>query len=162
MKKKKSYTGIFLLLLVCVQFLGGCAIRQNSDKVEDLEFTVTRMQELPKTLQEQIEQKKEEAFTLTYSDNEYLYIARGYGIQETGGYSISVDACYRTENTIDVKTTLHGPQAGEKVEKAPSCPFVVIKMELRSEPVKVSVCPERNNYSKVLITYCQKFNTLLY
>lgn len=136
MKKRKKYIGVLLVLVLCVQFLGGCVLRQKTDKVEDLEFTVTRMQELPKTLQEQIELKKEEAFTLTYSDNEYLYIARGYGVQETGGYSISVDECYRTENTIDVKTTLHGPQAGEKVEKAPSCPFVVLKLELRSDPVK--------------------------
>lgn len=136
MVKKKKIGIILLVLLVFSQFLGGCVIKQKSDKVEDLEFTVTRMQDLPKALQEQLELKREEDFTLTYSDNEYLYIARGYGVQETGGYSISVDACYRTENTIDVKTTLHGPQAGEKVEKAPSCPFVVLKMELRSEPVK--------------------------
>lgn len=142
MKKKKSYTGIFLLLMACMLLFGGCAIKQGQDKVEDLEFTITRMQELPKTLQEQIERKKEETFTLTYSDNEYLYIARGYGIQETGGYSISVDECYRTNNTIDVKTTLHGPQAGEQVEKAPSCPFVVLKMELREEQVKVTVQPQ--------------------
>ncbi len=125
-----------MFLVAGMQILGGCAIKQNADKVEDLEFTVTRVQELPKTLQEQIELKKEEEFTLTYSDNQYLYIARGYGVQETGGYSISVDECYRTNNTIDVKTTLHGPQAGEQVEKAPSCPFIVLKLELREEPVK--------------------------
>lgn len=136
MKKKKYYIGILMFLVAGMQILGGCAIKQNADKVEDLEFTVTRVQELPKTLQEQIELKKEEEFTLTYSDNQYLYIARGYGVQETGGYSISVDECYRTNNTIDVKTTLHGPQAGEQVEKAPSCPFIVLKLELREEPVK--------------------------
>jgi hypothetical protein len=96
---------------------------------------VTNTQELPETLQEQIEQKKEEDFQMTYSDNEYLYIARGYGIQETGGYSITVDDCYLTENTICVSTTLVGPEVGEQVEKVPSYPYLVIKLELRSEPV---------------------------
>ena len=135
MKHKKAICSA-AVFVACIQLLGGCAIREDTKKAEDLEFTVTQTAELPEALREQIEEKKEEAFTLTYSDNEYLYITRGYGEQETGGYSISVDACYRTKNTINVQTTLHGPKAGENVEKAPSYPFVVLKLELRSDPVK--------------------------
>lgn len=123
------------MILVLVMGLGGCVLLQGKDKVEDLEFTVVRQQELPTTLQEQLEQKKEEEFQITYSDNEYLYIARGYGIQETGGYSIAVEDCFLTENAICVKTTLIGPKVGENTEKTPSYPFIVLKLELRSEPV---------------------------
>ena len=115
--------------------LGGCIVQQGKEKMEDLEFTVMRIQDVPSALQEQLEQKKEEDFKLTYSDNEYLYIARGYGIQETGGYSITVNDCYVAENAICVKTTLNGPKVGEQVEKSPSCPMIVLKTELRSEPV---------------------------
>lgn len=115
--------------------LTGCVVRQGAEKQKDLEFTVIRIQDVPASLKEQLEEKKEEDFKLTYSDNEYLYIVRGYGIQETGGYCISVNECYLAENKICVRTTLNGPQAGEKVEKTPSYPMVILKMELRSEPV---------------------------
>ena len=103
--------------------------------VKRLEFTVMDPVDLPKELQEEIIAKQEEEFAFTYSDREYLYIARGYGEQETGGYCISIDECYRTSNTICVKTTLTGPENGEKVQTAPSYPFIVIKLEMRSEEV---------------------------
>jgi hypothetical protein len=115
--------------------LGGCVLQQEKEKVQDLEFTVMNTQELPEALQDQLEAKKEEEFTLTYSDNEYLYIARGYGMQETGGYSIVVQECYLTDNTICVGTVLSGPAVGETVEKSPSYPFIVLKVELREEDV---------------------------
>lgn len=123
------------LLLVLSGLLSGCIMQQGQEKIEDLEFTVMDPADLPEELQQQIISRQEEDFSLTYSDEEYLYIARGYGEQETGGYCISVDQCYRTSNTICVKTTLTGPQAGEKVNTAPSCPYIVIKLEMRAEEV---------------------------
>ena len=89
--------------------LTGCVVRQGAEKQKDLEFTVIRIQDVPASLKEQL--------------------------QETGGYCISVNECYLAENKICVRTTLNGPQAGEKVEKTPSYPMVILKMELRSEPV---------------------------
>lgn len=115
--------------------LSGCVMQQGQEKIEDLEFTVMDPVDLPKELQEEIIAKQEEEFAFTYSDREYLYIARGYGEQETGGYCISIDECYRTSNTICVKTTLTGPENGEQVQTAPSYPFIVIKLEMRSEEV---------------------------
>lgn len=134
MKQKRARIRLAALIFP-VLLLSGCMIHQGSDKLQDLEFTVVDTKELPETLQEQLELKKEGEFKLTYSDNEYLYIARGYGMRETGGYSIAVNECSLTENAILVKTTLTGPQVGEDVEKTPSYPYVVIKLELRSEPV---------------------------
>ncbi len=110
-------------------------MQQGQEKIEDLEFTVMDPVDLPKELQEEIIAKQEEEFAFTYSDREYLYIVRGYGEQETGGYCISIDECYRTSNTICVKTTLTGPENGEQVQTAPSYPFIVIKLEMRSEEV---------------------------
>ena len=123
------------LVLAITSVLSGCVMQQGKDKIEDLEFTVMDPADLPEELQEQIIARQEEDFSLTYSDQEYLYIARGYGEQETGGYCISIDQCYRTSNTICVKTTLTGPQEGENVNAAPSYPYIVIKLELRSEEV---------------------------
>ena len=82
-----------------------------------------------------MKKKKEGDFRFTYSDNEYLYVARGYGIQETGGYSISVEDCYLSDTAICVKTRLQGSENGEEVTKAPSYPFIVLKLELREEEV---------------------------
>lgn len=123
------------LVLVLSSLLSGCIVKQGQEKLEDLEFTVMDPADLPEELQQQIIARQEEEFSLTYSDEEYLYIARGYGEQETGGYCISIDQCYRTNNTICVKTILTGPQNGEKVNTAPSCPYIVIKLEMRSEEV---------------------------
>ena len=89
---------IFVLML-----LSGCVRKECEEKVKDLEFTVTKEEELPEALRQQIEEKKEGDFRFTYSDNEYLYVARGYGIQETGGYSISVEDCYLSDTAICVK-----------------------------------------------------------
>ena len=91
-----------VLILMIAGGLSGCIVQQGRDKIEDLEFTVMDPADLPEELQQQIAARQEEDFSLTYSDEEYLYIARGYGEQETGGYCISVDQCYRTGNTICV------------------------------------------------------------
>ncbi len=64
---------------------------------------------------------------LTYTDQEHLYIAVGYGVQQTGGYSIAVNQCYLTKNAIYFDTTLVGPSKGEQVNQAKSYPYLVVK-----------------------------------
>ncbi len=126
------------LVAVCLAvsaLLSGCVLRQGEEKLMDLEYTVVRPEEIPETLAAEIEEKKEADFEITYSDNEFLYIARGYGAQETGGYSISVEECYLVENAICVRTVLTGPKVGEQVHKEPSYPYIVLKTELRDEKV---------------------------
>jgi hypothetical protein len=135
MGKKKLCVLAAAFVVGISSLLHGCVLQQSEEKVQELEFTVVSDAELPEALQEQIEQKKEEAFTMTYSDNEYLYIARGYGMQETGGYSIAVQDCYLSEDSICVGTALTGPAVGETVEKSPSYPYIVLKLELREENV---------------------------
>ena len=135
MKDKKRKYILMIILLGVLMLLCGCVRKECEEKVKDLEFTVTKEEELPEALRQQIEEKKEGDFRFTYSDNEYLYVARGYGIQETGGYSISVEDCYLSDTAICVKTRLQGPENGEEVTKAPSYPFIVLKLELREEEV---------------------------
>ena len=135
MKDKKRKYILLIILLGVLMLLSGRVRKECGEKVKDLEFTVTKEEELPEALRQQIEEKKEGDFRFTYSDNEYLYVARGYGIQETGGYSISVEDCYLSDTAICVKTRLQGPKNGEEVTKAPSYPFIVLKLELREEEV---------------------------
>ena len=126
----------FILLFMSVMLLSGCSMQSDDNKkLEDIEFTVLSEDEIPDELKTQIEEKKQEEFKLTYSDDANLYIARGYGKQESGGYSISVDELYFTENAVFFKTSLIGPSASEPVENSESFPYVVVKMELTDKNV---------------------------
>ena len=99
------------------------------EKEENLEFTVVQQGDCPEELQRLIAQKREEKFHLSYKDNGEMYICVGYGKQATGGYSVNVKEVYTTENAICVDTTLIGPNENDLVLKAPSFPYVVIKVE---------------------------------
>lgn len=135
MKKWERIESI-LLVLVLALCLGGCGIEKNSiQKLQDLKFEVVEKTEIPEELMITIEEKQKEGFKLTYSDENNLFIAAGFGIQPTGGYSISVDECYETKNAVYFKTTLTGPAKGEKINQVPSYPFIVVKLEKTAKSV---------------------------
>lgn len=121
-----------LFLLGCI--LGGCTGKEE-EKVKDLEFTVIGQNEIPKELADIIEQKKGAEFKLTYTDGGDLYIAVGYGEQQTGGYSITVPKLYLTENSIVIQTELQGPETAGGEPAAPSYPYIVVKTPFVEEPV---------------------------
>ena len=107
-------------------------------KIKDLEFTVLAEENIPEELKTVIEEKKNSAFKVTYQDNGFLYICVGYGEQVSGGYSITVNALYLTENAIYADTTLLGPDPADPAadkKKAPSCPYIVLKTEFVDKPV---------------------------
>ncbi|MCI8660918.1 MAG: protease complex subunit PrcB family protein [Lachnospiraceae bacterium] len=133
----KMVWAVFLLFWVLmVRFLTGCSVeKENQDKVRDLEFTVVGETELPEELKSLVEEKKIAPFKLTYSNDQGLYIAVGYGEQATGGYSISVDELYLTENSIVIDTELKGPEKGETVGVEKSYPYIVIQTEYLENPV---------------------------
>ena len=85
--------------------------------------------EIPKELSEKIEEKKSADFKLTYESDKYLYIVRGYGEQETGGYSIQILDLYLTQNAVVFHTNLKGPSKDEVKNAAPSYPYIVIRIE---------------------------------
>lgn len=125
-----------LLVLALAALCTGCSFsKEEKDKVKDLEFTVVEDVQVPEELKELIEQKKAKDFKLTYSNDEALYIVVGYGEQATGGYSIQVKELYLTENSIVLDTELIGPEKGEPTGTEKSYPYIVIKTELREEPV---------------------------
>lgn len=117
-------------------FLSGCGIQvQEREKLRDLEYGIVKEQEVPKELWEILEEKKQEPFKLTYEEEESFYLCIGYGEQNTGGYSIEVKELYLAENAIYFDTNLIGPSQEEKVQKAHSYPFLVVKTELVDKPV---------------------------
>ena len=129
---------ICLLVIVSIMAAMLSACGGETEKEEDrnnLEFTVVSEDRLPDELKEILDQKKESAFKLTYADEGYLYICVGYGKQESGGYSVTVNELYETDNAIYVNTNLLGPKAGSSPGSSPSYPYIVLKIEFRDKTV---------------------------
>lgn len=114
----------------------GCTIRkEDTEKLRDIDFTVVESEDVPEELRDIIQEKQENETKLFYADEGYLYVVRGYGKQDTSGYSVEVRDCYETENTICVETNLLGPPKGEEIVEKPTYPCVVIKIEYSEKDV---------------------------
>ncbi len=139
MRKRDEYQRrIVSVCLICLScfLVYACGKKQDSmEKIKDLEYTVIAEDNIPKELLAKIEEKKENAFRLTFEDQGFLYICMGYGTQQTGGYSIAVNALYETANAIYIDTNLIGPSAEEKKNQVKSYPYVVVKTEFLDKPV---------------------------
>ena len=117
-----------LLMITVLVTLFGCGIEKtDGNRLQDLEYEIK--DEIPKELAEKIEEKKSADFKLTYENDKYLYIVRGYGEQETGGYSIQILDLYLTQNAVVLHTNLKGPSKDEVKNAAPSYPYIVIRIE---------------------------------
>lgn len=133
--KKKNRGGLLkkiciiaIILILCT--ISGCSIKKTSSKkVRNIEYTVVEDEDVPKELMELIDDKKEEVFSLTFNDKNYLYMVKGYGPQPTTGYGITLSDIYETDDSICVKTTLKGPAKTEKVNQIVTYPYIVIKVE---------------------------------
>ena len=118
-----------LLMITVLVTLFGCGIEKtDGNRLQDLEYEIIE-DKIPKELAEKIEEKKSADFKLTYENDKYLYIVRGYGEQETGGYSIQILDLYLTQNAVVLHTNLKGPSKDEVKNAAPSYPYIVIRIE---------------------------------
>lgn len=134
-RKWLALAGVAVLaVIICV--MGGCFAKgDKGNKVRDLDFTVVAEGDIPSELQQIIAEKRQSPFKLTYSDDQNLYIAVGFGQQAGGGYSIAVNQLYLTENSIVLDTELLGPEKGENTGSESSYPIIVIKTEMSELPV---------------------------
>lgn len=121
--------GQLLVILCLCAALTGCGSKEPKGKIRDLECSVLEEDQIPQPLMEVIEENKGKEMKLSYQKDGALYIARGFGEQKTGGYSITVTQCYLAEDGIHVQFELLGPPAGEKPVEEPSYPYLVIQME---------------------------------
>lgn len=139
MKKLTGRKWMFCILLtlwvIAVRCLSGCSAEEENQKERDLEFTIVGEEAVPPDLLSVIQSKGEEPFKLTYFDEQNLYIAVGYGRQESGGFSISVNALYLTDNAVVIDTELKGPEPGEDAGTETSAPYIVVKTEYLENPV---------------------------
>lgn len=133
--KGKMCLGLLMLMAMTLWLVGCSASKDSGDKVRDLDFSVAGDLDVPDELKKLIAEKQQQPFKLTYSDEQNLYIAVGYGVQPTGGYSISVNDLYLTDNSIVINTELKGPEKGENAGTEQSFPYIVIKTEYLENPV---------------------------
>lgn len=126
---------LLMPVLLIVLLLDGCSLGPGDESREALDFTVVDNGEIPAELKKVIEQHREEEIQLVFVDGDSMYAVRGYGKQDTGGYSIAVDECTEGENHIYIATTLIGPGQTENLSEDPSYPVIVLKLESRDKEV---------------------------
>ena len=125
----KRLFSILLVILLCAGVMACGGEQDPMEKIKDLDFSVIPEDKLPEELLSAIEEKKESPFKMTFQDQGFLYICVGYGVQETAGYSITVNALYETSNAIYIDTNLIGPGPEEKGKNTPTYPYIVVKTE---------------------------------
>ena len=104
-----------------------------------LEYTVVPAEDVPDTLKKEIDKKKINKFQITYEEGEFFYLASGYGERPSFGYNIKVNDLYSKGDVLYLDTTLTGPEEGAVVKKAPSYPFIVIKLKASGTDKKVEL-----------------------
>lgn len=124
-----------LAALVLAAVLSGCGlIRIEEEERKPVDYTVVERQDIPAALDEIMNEKKEKEFQLSYETGEALYLAKGYGRQMSGGYSIQVEELGASSNGLFFVTRLIGPKDLNEAG-VPSYPCIVIKTEPQKKPV---------------------------
>ncbi len=124
-----------LAALVLAAVLSGCGlIRIEEEERKPVDYTVVERQDIPAALDEIMNEKKEKEFQLSYETGEALYLAKGYGRQMSGGYSIQVEELGASSNGLFFVTRLIGPKNLNEAG-VPSYPCIVIKTEPQKKPV---------------------------
>lgn len=124
-----------LAILVLAAVLSGCGlIRIEEEERKPVDYTVVERQDIPAALDEIMNEKKEKEFQLSYQTGEALYLAKGYGRQMSGGYSIQVEELGVSSNGLFFVTRLIGPKDFNEAG-VPSYPCIVIKTEPQKKPV---------------------------
>ena len=124
LKKDTQKAAVFGAVLICAAAftaaLTGCVSTQaETEKIRDMKYEVIEEEDIPQSLREMIKGGEKKPF----------YIAQGYEVQPTTGYSVEVKELYETETAVCIKTTLIGPKKGEEKEKAETYPYIVVQTE---------------------------------
>lgn len=133
--KKWGLAATAAICILAVLLTVGTIEKMDAKKIRDIDYTLTDKDDIPEELKEQIEKRKGEEMRIYYGEEGSLYAVRGYGRQETGGYSIRVLKCYETKHAVYVETELLGPDHGEERKEADTCPYVVIRMEYMDKQI---------------------------
>ena len=105
--KKAVFLRIVLTAAVLALLLSGCRfVRVEEEERKPVDYIVVERRDIPEELSRLMEEKKEKEFQLSYETGEDLYLAKGYGRQMSGGYSIQVEELGESSNGIFFVTKL--------------------------------------------------------
>lgn len=130
-RRRYFYSGILILTVFCMALcLFGCGVEKTDEsRVEDIDYCIVEEGDIPGELMEKIQEKKAADMKMVFENDDFVYIVRGYGEQETGGYSIQVTDVFLTKNAVVFRSNLVGPSKDEVKNAAPSYPYVVLKIQ---------------------------------
>ena len=136
MRVKKRILGC-LMALAFLCTLAGCeTVEEGGERGKDWDYTVVPTADIPADFLKEIESKKINAFQMSYQEAEYLYIAAGYGEQDSGGFNIKVVGLYEQGENLCLETSLSGPGEDEIVSDKASYPYIVVKTQKTDKEVK--------------------------
>lgn len=134
MERRKLLISLLLLMLV---LLSGCRfVKIREEERQPLEYEIVGQDQIPEELATIIRERKTGKMQMTYQRGGEMYLVKGYGQQLSGGYSIQVKELSCSSNGVFFKTRLLGPEDLEKASGVPSCPYIVVKMQNRKDPVE--------------------------
>lgn len=108
---------MLLTVIAVTTLLSGCSFGTiEEQKTGDVTYEIVKKEEIPEQLKEEIKEAGKKEMWISYADTgkeeTYLYVVRGYGTQQTTGYSIEVNACYEISGYSGYPYNASGP--GEK------------------------------------------------
>ena len=134
-RKRIAVTLLLLLTLFCG--LTGCeAAKEGGERGKDWDYTVVPTADIPQEFLKEIDSKKLNAFQMSYQQEEYLFIAVGYGEQNSGGFNIKVVGLYEKGAALCFETSLNGPGEDQVVSEKASYPYIVVKTQKSDKEVK--------------------------
>lgn len=125
---KRIRASILVIVAVFTVTLCGC-ITEASVTEEALEYSIVNSEQIPTELVKLIDENKTADFHLTYIADGSMYIVRGYGKQNSCGYSVVVNELTRSGEVIVCDTSLIGPGPGENVSHRQSYPYIILRTE---------------------------------
>ncbi len=128
--KRVMLAAVVLLLLMMVI---SCGEKQKPkrtyESMQDAVYEIVSGSDVPHKVNEKIFKERDKGFGFSYRDNEGMYIAFGFGRQNTGGFSIQLAAVKENEDEILIEAKLIAPAPEEVVSTSPSYPYMILKMD---------------------------------
>jgi hypothetical protein len=115
----------------------GCTLYEVKEDGEELTYDICDDTMLPEELLTVINNKKEEAFNLTYSNNTYTYIVICSGKQNRDDVGVVVEKMYMDENAIYIESVLRQiatPSDAASTDTV-TFPYTVIRINKTTMPV---------------------------
>ncbi|CCY54589.1 uncharacterized protein BN781_01053 [Coprococcus sp. CAG:782] len=122
------------LFISCCFLLCGCNVYTMSDKGNDVSYDICEEGLMPDELKNIVDDKREQEFKITYTNNDYTYIVIGAGRRDHDNIRIDVDKVYKDENAIYIKSVLRSIATATD-SGTMTCPVVVVRIERTMLPV---------------------------